>query len=236
MQWRIESFFNKRKDDAIIFQVAPLFIEVAVIRKDSMHSKRCTAEILFVKRLERVNDNKKTYTDIAQYIEQLTHEIAVDNDLQHKQFSIADAQVVCIFADVLSQQARITYEVRLKHPVKITQKLLARVLRKGKIISDETVAIPKEYAVYAEHLHAIQLNGYDTRNPLDKVASHIAVTVVQYLTLPAVWSATGAVCESLFNRDIYYVYKETPLAFQGDEWCDEIYTGASLRAIEHGIL
>lgn len=234
----------KKHEDALIFQVSEDFIEVSAVRRVEVlaagDGETCLMDLLYTKRLPRVKPAKKTLDDLAINMGKLADGAVVSKELASSGFIIGDARVVCILVEPLSIQALVTYSVTLKikddDQRKITSKLLSVVLRKGEVSRDDMQGVPEEYAVYAEELASVALNGYDTRRPLGKEAKRIDVTIAKNLTTPELWSAVGGVLERTFHRELRYIHKSEVVELDSSELCNEIYTGGELQAIANDIL
>ncbi len=250
----IAKLFKPKTKDTLIFQVSEEFIEVAGVRRvvdgagamGADGELTCATEMLYTQRLPRVKPAKKTLDDLAINMGKLADSAVVSKELASAGFIIGDANVVCILVEPLSTEALVTYSATLKgkksrnrkkdNGRKITTKLLGSVLRKGEVTVDEMQDVSAEYAVYAEELSAVELNGYGTRRPLGKEAKRIDVTLAKHLTKPALWSAVGSVLESTFNRELRYMHRSEVIALDSPELCNEIYTGSELQEISHDIL
>jgi hypothetical protein len=239
MGFSLAKLFKGNTKDTLIFQVSEDFIEVAGVRRleDEVNEDGlCHTELLYTHRMPRVKPAKKTLDDLAINMGKMANAAVSSRALHSAGFEIAEANIACLFVQPLSSEALITYSATLKKQTKVSNKLLTNVIKRGAVTRDELVDVPAEFAVYAEELHSVELNGYNTKNPLGKAARRVDVTVAKQLTQPALWSATGGVLEQTFHRQLRYLHKSEETPLDSMELCDEIYTGGELQEIANNIL
>jgi len=239
MAFNLKKFFKKKTKDALIFQVTEGFIEVAAVRRleaDGSADTFCHTELLYSARMPRVVPAKKSLDDLAVNIGKLADDAIISEELQRVGFTIGEAKVICIFVEPLSREVLVTHSAKLKEQTKITNKLLMNVLNKGKITHDGLATAPPEYAIYAEEIRTVELNGYSTQQPIDKEAKRIDITIAKHLITGELWGATGSVLEQTFHREMQYLHKRNEIMLDSQELCDEIYTGTELQEIKSAIL
>ncbi len=240
MVFGLDKLFKEGTRDSMIFQVCEDFVEVGVVRMLDGEDACGThpVEQMYTSRLPRVKQStkKKVFDDLARQIEKLADTIMTADELKSRDFAIGDAKIICILVEPLTVSADVVYSTKLKKQTKITTELLRGVLKKGEITKDDTENVAGEYAVYAEELSGVRLNGYDTNRPLGKRATEVDITIVKQMTTKEVWGAVGNVLERTFNRDVIYIHKPGVIELDDAGLCAEIYTATELQAIANDIL
>ncbi len=239
----LTNILKSKNNDVLVFQISESSLEACVMRKvnenthDSGINSSCMADILYTKKILRVKPIQRSFTDIEVAMRTLIDHVVRSGKLSDAKFCIADARIICMFTEPLSKKALTTYTATLKRNTKITKGVLMQILQKGGILKDETQQIPKEYALYYERFFNIELNGYNTNRPINKIAKRVHITLEKYFITPELWGATGAVLEQTFHREITYMHKSNEVELLNNpELCNEIYTDDVLQELAHDIL
>ena len=231
----------RKERDSLVFQISQETIEVTALRQDEESAKKlgdmCVTETLYSKRvpISKPSD-KKVLDELAEQLRKLADTAVSSQVLTEKRFSLRRAKIVCVFVEPLSTKATVVYEASSDKEVKVTMKTLEGVLTDERVVESNLQDAPKGYAMYAQELTKIELNGYNTHKPLGRYVKSIKLSVEKYLIDPKLWSATGVVLESIFNRDIHYVHTEQVLDVSLSAFCNEIYTVDELQTITNDIL
>jgi len=95
--------------------------------------------------------------------------------------------------------------------------------------------ISDEYAVYADTIHAITLNGYKTIHPLKKRAKEVQITIEKQLTTDYIWNATGVMLDDILQKPITWLHADTALTTK-QSWKKKICTARELQVLAHDLL
>ncbi len=230
-----------KERDSLVFQISQEAIELTALRQDEEAAKKlgdmCITETLYSKRVPISKPSgKKVLDELAEQLRKLADTAVSSHELIAKGFNLGRAKVVCVFVAPLSAKATVVYEATSQKPLKITTKLLENILTDERVVESDLQDAPNGYAMYAQEVSAIELNGYDTHKPLSRYAEVVRLSVEKYLIDPKLWSATGVVLESIFNRDLHYVHSDEVLDVSLSAFCNEIYTVGELQTITNDIL